>query len=54
MVTALVDFRNKALQAGKPTEDIERLILMVEKKYFEKQSRDAIFSTVFLICGLCL
>ena len=27
--TALIHFRNKVLKAGKPTEDIESLLLMV-------------------------
>ena len=29
--TALMHFRNKVLNAGKPTEDIESLLLMVSK-----------------------
>ena len=28
---ALMQFRNKVLKAGKPTEDIESLLLMVSK-----------------------
>ena len=31
MLTALINFRNKAMQAGKPTEDINELILMITK-----------------------
>lgn len=31
MMNALLEFRNMALQTGKPTEDIERLLLMVAK-----------------------
>ena len=31
MLTALIYFRNKAMQAGKPTEDINELILMITK-----------------------
>ena len=31
ILTALMHFRNKAMQAGKPTEDINELILMITK-----------------------
>ena len=31
MLTALMHFRNKVTQAGKPTEDINELILMIAK-----------------------
>ena len=31
MLTALINFRNKAMQAGMPTEDINELILMITK-----------------------
>ena len=31
MLTALINFRNKAMKAGKPTEDINELILMITK-----------------------
>ena len=31
MLTALIYFRNKVMQAGKPTEDINELILMITK-----------------------
>ena len=31
LVTALMSFRNKVARAGKPTEDINELILMVTK-----------------------
>ena len=31
MLTALMQFRNKAMNAGKPTEDINDLILMITK-----------------------
>lgn len=31
MLTALMHFRNKAMNAGKPTEDINDLILMITK-----------------------
>ena len=31
LVTALMNFRNKVERAGKPTEDINELILMVTK-----------------------
>ena len=31
LVTALMNFRNKVARAGKPTEDINELILMVTK-----------------------
>ena len=31
MMTALLNFRNKAVKAGKPTEDINELILRIVK-----------------------
>ena len=31
MVTALMNFRNKVMKAGKPTEDINELLRMVLK-----------------------
>ncbi len=31
MLTALMHFRNKVMQTGKPTEDINELILMITK-----------------------
>lgn len=31
MMTALLNFRNKAVNAGKPTEDINELILRITK-----------------------
>lgn len=31
MVTALMNFRNKVIKAGKPPEDINELLLMVMK-----------------------
>ena len=31
MMAALMNFRNKAMNAGKPTEDINELILMITK-----------------------
>ena len=31
MMTALLNFRNKAVKAGKPTEDINELILRIMK-----------------------
>lgn len=31
MLKALMNFRNKAMNAGKPTEDINELILMITK-----------------------
>ena len=31
LVTALMNFRNKVARAGKPTEDINELILIVTK-----------------------
>ena len=31
MLTALMNFRNKAMNAGKPTEDINDLILIITK-----------------------
>lgn len=31
MVTALMNFRNKVARAGKPTDDINELILMVTR-----------------------
>lgn len=31
MITALLNFRNKAVKAGKPTEDINELILRIMK-----------------------
>ena len=32
MTTALMNFRNKCLRDGKPTEDINALLMMVMKK----------------------
>lgn len=32
MTTALMNFRNKCLRDGKPTEDINALLLMIMKK----------------------
>lgn len=31
LLTALMHFRNKATKAGKPTEDINNLIMMITK-----------------------
>ena len=31
LLQALMNFRNKAMSAGKPTEDINELILMITK-----------------------